>query len=93
MSTWKLVLLGFSAHELELRRLRAEQQTPINTLLLRTSPSRRGLRAAGDLTLRRLRQRHALVIGNVTAQFPLMFEVDPLKGVNTAGETRYFFLG
>lgn len=41
--------------------------------------------------VRRLRQRHALVIGNVTAQYPLMFEVDPLDGVNTAGETRYFF--
>lgn len=41
--------------------------------------------------VRRLRQRHALVIGNVTTQYPLMFEVDPLDGVNTAGETRYFF--
>jgi len=41
--------------------------------------------------VRRLRQRHALVIGNVTAQYPLMFEVDSLKGVNTAGETRFFF--
>ena len=41
--------------------------------------------------VRRLRERHALVIGNATAQYPLIFEVDPLKGVNTAGETRYFF--
>ena len=41
--------------------------------------------------VRRLRERHALVIGNVTAQYPLMFEVDPLDGVNTAGETRFFF--
>jgi DNA helicase HerA-like ATPase len=41
--------------------------------------------------VRRLRERHALVIGNVTAQFPLMFEVDPLRDVNTAGETRFFF--
>jgi DNA helicase HerA-like ATPase len=41
--------------------------------------------------VRRLRQRHALVVGNVTSQFPLMFEVNPLEGVNTAGETRYFF--
>ncbi len=41
--------------------------------------------------VRRLRQHHALVIGNVTAQYPLMFKVDPLEGVNTAGETRYFF--
>lgn len=41
--------------------------------------------------VRRLRERHALVIGNVTAQYPLLFEVDPLHGVNTAGETRFFF--
>jgi hypothetical protein len=41
--------------------------------------------------VRRLRQHHALVIGVATAQYPLMFEVDPLHGVNTAGETRYFF--
>jgi len=41
--------------------------------------------------VRRLRQRHALVIGNVTSQYPLMFEVNPLEGVNTAGETRFFF--
>jgi DNA helicase HerA-like ATPase len=41
--------------------------------------------------VRRLRQHHALVIGNVTSQYPLMFKVDPLKGINTAGETRYFF--
>jgi hypothetical protein len=41
--------------------------------------------------VRRLRERHALIVGNVTAQYPLIFEVDPLKGVNTAGETRYFF--
>ena len=32
-----------------------------------------------------------MVIGNVTAQYPLIFEVDPLRDVNTAGETRYFF--
>ncbi len=47
--------------------------------------------ATMDALVRRLRQRHALVIGNVTAQYPLMFEVDSLKGVNTAGETRFFF--
>ncbi|MCC6454678.1 MAG: ATP-binding protein [Caldilineaceae bacterium] len=41
--------------------------------------------------VRRLRQHHALVIGNVTRQYPLIFRVDPLTGVNTAGETRYFF--
>jgi hypothetical protein len=49
--------------------------------------------ATMDALVRRLRHRHALVIGNATGQFPLMFEVDPLIGVNTAGETRYFFLG
>jgi hypothetical protein len=41
--------------------------------------------------VRRLRERHALIVGNVTAHYPLIFEVDPLRGVNTAGETRYFF--
>jgi hypothetical protein len=41
--------------------------------------------------VRRLRRRHALIIGNVTTNYPLMFEVDPLAGVNTAGETRFFF--
>jgi hypothetical protein len=39
----------------------------------------------------RLRQRHALAIGVATAQYPLIFAVDPLEDVNTAGETRYFF--
>ena len=41
--------------------------------------------------VRRLRQRHALAIGVATAQYPLIFAVDPLEDVNTAGETRYFF--
>ena len=41
--------------------------------------------------VRRLRQHHAMVIGTVTAQYPLMFKVDPLEGINTAGETRFFF--
>ncbi|MCL4299351.1 MAG: DUF87 domain-containing protein [Anaerolineae bacterium] len=41
--------------------------------------------------VRRLRQHHALVIGNVTAQYPLIFRVDRLAGINTAGETRFFF--
>ncbi|MCE7979800.1 MAG: ATP-binding protein [Caldilinea sp. CFX5] len=41
--------------------------------------------------VRRLRQHHALAIGNVTGQYPLIFRVDPLEGINTAGETRYFF--
>ncbi len=41
--------------------------------------------------VRRLQQRHALAIGNITSHYPLIFSVDPLEGVNTAGETRYFF--
>ncbi len=41
--------------------------------------------------VRRLRQKHALAVGRVTAQYPFMFKVDPLSGINTAGETRYFF--
>jgi hypothetical protein len=41
--------------------------------------------------VRRLREHHALVIGNVTSQYPLIFRVDALEGVNTAGETRFFF--
>jgi hypothetical protein len=27
----------------------------------------------------------------VTAQYPLIFRVDRLAGINTAGETRFFF--
>jgi hypothetical protein len=30
------------------------------------------------------------VVGNVTAPYPLIFEVDPLRGINSAEETRYF---
>ena len=41
--------------------------------------------------VRRLRQHHGLVIGNATGHYPLIFRVDPLEGINTAGETRYFF--
>jgi len=47
--------------------------------------------ATMDALVRRLRQRHALIIGGATNQYPLMFEVDPLRDVNTAGETRFFF--
>ncbi|MEM7030751.1 MAG: ATP-binding protein [Chloroflexota bacterium] len=43
--------------------------------------------------VQRLRKHHALAIGTVTAQYPLMFKVDALEGINTAGETRYFFRG
>ena len=41
--------------------------------------------------VRRLRRHHAMAIGTVTAQYPLVFQVDQLHGINTAGETRYFF--
>jgi hypothetical protein len=41
--------------------------------------------------VRRLRQRHALIIGRVTNMFPFIIRVDELKGINTAGETQYFF--
>ncbi len=40
---------------------------------------------------KRLRRFHALVIGNVTNRYPLIVRVDRLAGVNTAGETRFFF--
>ncbi|MBM3236028.1 ATP-binding protein [Candidatus Poribacteria bacterium] len=40
---------------------------------------------------RRLRNYHALVIGNATRNYPLIVKVDPLEGINTAGETKYFF--
>jgi hypothetical protein len=41
--------------------------------------------------VRRLRNYHALVIGNATRNYPLIVKVDPLEGINTAGETKYFF--
>ncbi|MBI3949956.1 MAG: DUF87 domain-containing protein [Acidobacteria bacterium] len=41
--------------------------------------------------VRRLRHHHALVIGRVTRMFPMIIRVDELKGINTAGETQYFF--
>jgi hypothetical protein len=41
--------------------------------------------------VRRLRHYHALVIGKATRMFPIIIRVDELKGINTAGETQYFF--
>ncbi|MFA4029652.1 MAG: hypothetical protein GDYSWBUE_000945 [Candidatus Fervidibacterota bacterium] len=41
--------------------------------------------------VKRLRRHHVLVIGNVTKQYPLIVRVKPLDGINTAGETQYFF--
>jgi hypothetical protein len=42
--------------------------------------------------VRRLRRYHALLVGEATAKYPLIFSVDPLAGVNTAGETKFFFI-
>jgi hypothetical protein len=41
--------------------------------------------------VRRLPDHHALAIGEVTRGYPLIFRVDPLRGVNTAGETKLLF--
>ncbi len=41
--------------------------------------------------VRRLPDYHALAIGEVTKGYPLIFKVDPLEGVNTAGETKLLF--
>ncbi len=41
--------------------------------------------------VRRLPDHHALAIGEVTGGYPLIFRVDPLEGVDTAGETKLFF--
>jgi len=41
--------------------------------------------------VRRLPDYHALAIGEVTKGYPLIFRVDPLEGVNTAGETKLLF--
>ena len=43
--------------------------------------------------VRRLRGFHALLIGRVTRGYPLIVEIDRLAGINTAGETKYFFRG
>jgi hypothetical protein len=39
----------------------------------------------------RLRDFHALVVGNATQGYPLIVRVKSLPGIRTAGETRYFF--
>ncbi len=41
--------------------------------------------------VRRLRRHHVLAVGQATGGYPVIVRVDPLTGVNTAGETRYFF--
>jgi len=41
--------------------------------------------------VKRLRRHHSLIIGNVTRQYPIIVKVKELKGINTAGETQYFF--
>ncbi|MBL7119932.1 MAG: ATP-binding protein [Dehalococcoidia bacterium] len=41
--------------------------------------------------VKRLRKYHALIIGRATSFYPLIVQVDHLEGVNTAGETRFFF--
>ena len=41
--------------------------------------------------VKRLRDFHALVVGNATRGYPLIARVKSLKGIRTAGETRYFF--
>ncbi len=41
--------------------------------------------------VRRLRGFHALAIGKVTGGYPLLFRVDDLAGIHTAGETKLFF--
>lgn len=41
--------------------------------------------------VKRLRNYHALVIGNVTRQYPIIIRVKELRGINTAGETKFFF--
>ncbi len=41
--------------------------------------------------VKRLRNYHALVIGNVTHQYPIIIKVKELRGINTAGETKFFF--
>ncbi|MEE8300891.1 MAG: DUF87 domain-containing protein [Candidatus Tectomicrobia bacterium] len=41
--------------------------------------------------VKRLRRHHALVLGDVTRQYPVIIKVKELKGIHTAGETQYFF--
>jgi hypothetical protein len=41
--------------------------------------------------VKRLRRHHALVLGDVSRQYPMIIKVKELKGIRTAGETQYFF--
>jgi hypothetical protein len=41
--------------------------------------------------VKRLRRHHALILGDVTRQYPVIVRVKELKGIHTAGETQYFF--
>jgi hypothetical protein len=41
--------------------------------------------------VKRLRQHHTLILGDVTRQYPVIIKVKELKGIKTAGETQYFF--
>jgi hypothetical protein len=41
--------------------------------------------------VKRLRRHHALFLGDVTRQYPVIIKVKELKGIRTAGETQYFF--
>lgn len=41
--------------------------------------------------VKRLRRHHALILGDVTRQYPVIIKVKELKGIRTAGETQYFF--
>jgi hypothetical protein len=41
--------------------------------------------------VKRLRRHHALILGDVTRQYPIIIKVKELKGIRTAGETQYFF--
>jgi hypothetical protein len=41
--------------------------------------------------VKRLRRHHALILGDVTRQYPVIIRVKELKGIRTAGETQYFF--
>jgi hypothetical protein len=41
--------------------------------------------------VKRLRRHHALILGDVTRQYPIIIRVKELKGIHTAGETQYFF--
>jgi hypothetical protein len=41
--------------------------------------------------VKRLRRHHALILGDITRQYPMIIKVKELKGIHTAGETQYFF--